>query len=120
VRLQLASILTGIVSQRLIPRADGRGMIPAVEILINTHRIREMISEAHRGKEIVDATPEIPSESIRSCCMVSRYEPGVTESKLKRPIESAIVLLEPSVTNAAGNGRPERLSNVTPVTRTSV
>jgi len=58
VRLQLASILTGIVSQRLIPRADGRGMIPAVEILINTPRIREMIAEAHRGKEIVDAIKE--------------------------------------------------------------
>ncbi|HET6582427.1 MAG TPA: type IV pilus twitching motility protein PilT [Nannocystaceae bacterium] len=58
VRLQLASILTGIVSQRLIPRADGRGMIPAVEILINTPRIREMISEAHRSKEIVDAIKE--------------------------------------------------------------
>jgi twitching motility protein PilT len=58
VRLQLASILTGIVSQRLIPRADGRGMIPAVEILINTPRIREMISEAHRAKEIVDALKE--------------------------------------------------------------
>ncbi len=58
VRLQLASILTGIVSQRLIPRADGRGMIPAVEILINTPRIREMIAEAHRAKEIVDAIKE--------------------------------------------------------------
>jgi twitching motility protein PilT len=58
VRLQVASILTAIVSQRLIPRADQRGMIPAVEILINTPRVRELISEAHRTKEIVDAIKE--------------------------------------------------------------
>ena len=58
VRLQLAAILTGIVSQRLLPRADGRGMIPAVEILINTPRIRDMISDSARTHEIVDALKE--------------------------------------------------------------
>jgi len=54
VRLQLASILTAIVSQRLLPRADGRGMIPAVEVLINTPRIRDMIIDPARTVEIVD------------------------------------------------------------------
>ncbi|HWB77368.1 MAG TPA: type IV pilus twitching motility protein PilT [Nannocystaceae bacterium] len=58
VRLQLAAILTGIVSQRLLPRADGRGMIPAVEILINTPRIRDMICDSARTHEIVDALKE--------------------------------------------------------------
>ena len=55
VRLQLASILSAIVSQRLLPRADGRGMIPAVEIMVNTPRIRDMIIDASRTVEIVDA-----------------------------------------------------------------
>lgn len=55
VRLQLASILGAIVSQRLLPRADGRGMIPAVEVLINTPRIRDLIADASRTHEIVDA-----------------------------------------------------------------
>jgi twitching motility protein PilT len=54
-RLQLASILTAIVSQRLLPRADGRGMIPAVEVCINTPRIRDLIADATRTSEIVDA-----------------------------------------------------------------
>ncbi|EDM73877.1 twitching motility protein [Plesiocystis pacifica SIR-1] len=58
VRLQLAAILRGIVSQRLLPRADGRGMIPAVEVLINTPRVQEMISDMHRTHEIVDAIKE--------------------------------------------------------------
>jgi twitching motility protein PilT len=55
VRLQLGSILTAIVSQRLLPRADGRGMIPAVEILVNTPRIRDLIVDGSRTHEIVDA-----------------------------------------------------------------
>lgn len=54
-RLQLASVLRAIVSQRLLPRADGRGMIPAVELMINTPRVRELISDVNRTKEITDA-----------------------------------------------------------------
>jgi len=45
VRLQLANVLGAIVSQRLVPRKDGRGRIGAVEILINTPRIRTLIIE---------------------------------------------------------------------------
>lgn len=43
VRLLLASCLRGIVSQKLINRADGRGRIPAVEVLINTSTIASHI-----------------------------------------------------------------------------
>lgn len=58
IRLQLASILRGVISQRLLPRADGRGMIPAVEVLINTPRVQEMISDPLRTHELVDAIRE--------------------------------------------------------------
>lgn len=58
VRLQLASILTAVVSQRLLPRADGRGMIPAVEVMINTPRIRELIVTPGRTHEVVEAIKE--------------------------------------------------------------
>ena len=43
VRLLLASCLRGIVSQKLLHRADGRGRIPAVEVLINTSTIASHI-----------------------------------------------------------------------------
>lgn len=43
VRLLLASCLRGIVSQKLINRADGRGRVPAVEVLINTSTIASHI-----------------------------------------------------------------------------
>jgi twitching motility protein PilT len=43
VRLQLAAVLKAIISQRLIPRADRGGRVPAVEVLINTAFIRDCI-----------------------------------------------------------------------------
>jgi twitching motility protein PilT len=58
IRLQLAAILRGVISQRLLPRADGRGMIPAVEVLINTPRVQEMISDPMRTHELIDAIRE--------------------------------------------------------------
>jgi twitching motility protein PilT len=43
VRLQLASVLRAVISQRLMPRADGNGRAPAVEVMISTPFIRDCI-----------------------------------------------------------------------------
>jgi twitching motility protein PilT len=43
VRLQLASVLKAVVSQRLMPRVDGNGRAPAVEVMISTPFIRDCI-----------------------------------------------------------------------------
>jgi twitching motility protein PilT len=58
VRLQLAGILRGVISQRLIPRHDGKGMVPAIEIMVNTARVREMVEDPVRTKELHDAIQE--------------------------------------------------------------
>jgi twitching motility protein PilT len=55
VRLQLSGILKGVVSQRLVPRADGKGRVPAVEVLVSTARVRECIIEKDKTNEINDA-----------------------------------------------------------------
>ena len=55
VHLQLSGIIKGIISQRLVPRADERGRVPAAEILVSTARIRECIAEVERVREIPDA-----------------------------------------------------------------
>ncbi len=57
-RLTLAAVLRGVVSQRLLPRADGKGMVPALEIMVNTERVREMIEEPQRTREIKNAIAE--------------------------------------------------------------
>ncbi|MFN7133169.1 MAG: type IV pilus twitching motility protein PilT, partial [Myxococcales bacterium] len=55
VRMQLGSVLKAVVSQRLVPRADGRGRVAAVEVLIATARVKEMIEDKDRTKELPDA-----------------------------------------------------------------
>ena len=48
VRLQLASVLRAIVSQRLLPRVDGTGRSVAVEVMLNTPFIRDCIVHSER------------------------------------------------------------------------
>src|SRR4030042_730821 len=55
VRLQLAGVLKGVISQRLVPKADGMGRVPAVEVLVSTARVRECIIEKDKTTEINDA-----------------------------------------------------------------
>jgi twitching motility protein PilT len=45
IRLQLADSLCAVVSQRLLPKKDGSGMVPAVEILVANSLIRSLIEE---------------------------------------------------------------------------
>src|SRR5436190_2281591 len=54
-RLQLCTVLKGVISQRLVTRADGKGMVPAVEILVSTARVRELIADQKRTRELHDA-----------------------------------------------------------------
>lgn len=54
VRIQLASVIKGIISMRLIPRADGKGRVPAVEVLVATATIRDCIMDPDKTKLITD------------------------------------------------------------------
>jgi twitching motility protein PilT len=55
VRMQLGAVLKAVVSQRLVPRADGRGRVAAVEVLVATARVREMVEDKDRTRELTDA-----------------------------------------------------------------
>ena len=54
-RLILASVVRGIISQRLVKRADGQGMVPAVEVLLSTALTRECIAIKEKTHELHDA-----------------------------------------------------------------
>jgi twitching motility protein PilT len=54
VRMRLADSLHAVVSQRLLPRADGKGRAVAAEVLINTPAIKDMIADGKRIGEIKD------------------------------------------------------------------
>lgn len=54
VRMQLSSVLRAIISMRLMPRADGKGRVPAVEVLIATAMIRDCVLDPDKTKTIPD------------------------------------------------------------------
>ncbi len=49
VRMQLAYILRAIISMRLLPRASGKGRVPAVAMLVSTPAVQKMIREGRIG-----------------------------------------------------------------------
>ena len=55
IRLQLASVLKAVISQRLIPRADVKGRAPAVEVLISTAFVRDCIVDKEKSHLIPGA-----------------------------------------------------------------
>lgn len=55
IRIQLASVLRAVISLRLVPRADGNGRVPAVEVLINTPFIKECILNKEKTRLIPEA-----------------------------------------------------------------
>jgi twitching motility protein PilT len=55
VRSQLASIMKAVISQRLVPKVDGKGRVPAVEIMLASARVRECIEDKEKTKQLNDA-----------------------------------------------------------------
>jgi twitching motility protein PilT len=58
VRYRLVDSLTATISQRLLPRADGKGRIVAAEVMVSTPRIREYIMDAQKTESINDVLNE--------------------------------------------------------------
>ena len=58
IRGQLAQVLKGIISQRLIERSDGPGLLPAVEVLVSTATIKRCIEDPTRTAHIPSAIAE--------------------------------------------------------------
>ncbi|MDH5769538.1 MAG: type IV pili twitching motility protein PilT, partial [Nitrospirota bacterium] len=48
-------VLKGIISMRLVPRADGKGRVPAVEVLVATVTIKDCILDPDKTKLVHDA-----------------------------------------------------------------
>jgi twitching motility protein PilT len=58
VRVRLADSLHAVVSQRLLPRKDGRGRVPALEVMVVTASIRDLIADPARTPEIKEYIAE--------------------------------------------------------------
>jgi twitching motility protein PilT len=54
IRLQLSGVLKAVISQRLVPRADGQGRVPACEVLVATETVRTCIEDKDKTKGLRD------------------------------------------------------------------
>jgi twitching motility protein PilT len=67
VRTRLASIFRFIVSQRLVPRADGQGRVAAIEILKATSRTKQYVEQGEmEGKSLTDAMEQGELEGMQT------------------------------------------------------
>src|SRR6266480_4308021 len=67
IRLRIAQSFRYIVSQRLIPKADGKGRVAAIEILKSTMRTRDYIEKGEsEGKSLVDAMEQGDQEGMQT------------------------------------------------------
>lgn len=90
IRIQLAAVLKAVVSMRLLPRADGLGRVPAVEVLISTAYIRDCIEQKEKTKLIHDA--------IQSG--TSQYGMQTFDQSLFQLYKTGLVSLEEALRNA--------------------
>jgi twitching motility protein PilT len=78
IRTQLSMVLEGIVCQSLLPRADGRGRVVAVEVLIPTPAIRNLIREdkVHQIYALMQAGQEKIGTQTLNQSLASSTTPG--------------------------------------------
>ncbi len=81
VRLSLSSCLTAVICQRLMPRAVGKGVIPGLEVLINTPVIRKLLEEDKIDKlaAAIEASSSEGMMSFNQCLYQLVNEGLITE-----------------------------------------
>ena len=90
IRTRLAQTFRYIVSQRLIPRADGKGRIAAVEVMRSNPRTREYIEKGEsEGKTLLDAIRDGEIDGMQDF-----------DSVIRKMIEDKIITLEDGLSYA--------------------
>lgn len=93
IRTRIAQSFRLIISQRLIPKADGSGRIAAIEILKSTMRTREYIEKGEsEGKSLIDAMEQGDQDGMQTF-------DGVIEKMIRTGVVTKEVAL-PYATNA--------------------
>ena len=79
IRVSLSASLKGVVSQRLVPRADARGLVPAVEILVMNGRIRDLVLNPEQTHMIHDVVAESGFYGMQTFdqAMLNLYRSGI-------------------------------------------
>lgn len=97
VRIQLAATLIGVVAQQLVPRKDKPGRVPAVEVMVGTPAVRNLIRE---GK----------THQLRSVIQTgARFGMQTQDQSLRQWVEQGVVSLEDALAVATDQDEFKRL-----------
>lgn len=66
IRIQLASVLQGVVSQRLIRKKDNQGRVAALEILLNTPAVANLIrsEKGHQIRSVMQTSKQLGMQTM--------------------------------------------------------
>lgn len=83
VRIQFSSVIQGIISQQLLPKADGKGRVAAFEIMIATSAIRNLIREekTHQIDTAIQTGGKFGMQTMDSS-LLSLYKKGLITGEL--------------------------------------
>ncbi|MDD2714384.1 MAG: type IV pilus twitching motility protein PilT [Candidatus Wallbacteria bacterium] len=89
VRTQVSFVLQAVVAQQLLPLASGKGRIPAVEILVSTSAVQNLIREAkvHQLYTVIQTSQNLGMRTFEQT-LVELYQKGAItlEAALSRTI----------------------------------
>jgi twitching motility protein PilT len=91
IRMQMASTLKAVISQRLVRKADGIGRVPAVEVLVTTEYIRDCIVNPEKTRQIHDAI----------AAGVSQYQMQTFDQSLYELYSQGLISLEEALMNSS-------------------
>jgi twitching motility protein PilT len=90
VRIQLAGIIKGVISMRLVRRATGAGRVPAIEVMVSTGLIRDYIINEEKTYLIREAI----------AAGTSQYGMQTFDQSLFQLFQTGLITLEEAVHNA--------------------
>lgn len=89
IRVQLAAVLQGVIAQQLLPRADQKGRVAALEILLVTPAVRNLIREGktHQIPTVIQTNGKLGMQSMEKAIQdlqrLGRISPIVAQEKLQ-------------------------------------
>jgi twitching motility protein PilT len=115
IRTQLSLVLEGVVCQALVPRADGKGRVVALEIMVPTPAIRNLMRDdkVHQIYSAMQTGQEKMGMQTMNQCLATLYqkrlitlEAAMEKSSLKDELEQIIARGAGVVAGAGLNARP--------------
>jgi twitching motility protein PilU len=110
---QLSLNLRGIISQRLLPRADGKGRAAAVEVMLNTPRISDLVSKGEIAalKTAIEGNTEDGSQSFDQALYILYREGKITlDEGLKQADSANNLRIKVKMESAATGGDKPRFT----------